>query len=177
METMKAIKNRQSCRAYKEEQITEQELQTILETANAAPVSMGKFDEVRLTVVQNQGLMKKLDAAGAKFFGNPDMHPLYNAPTVIIVSAAVTDIQKNPSPYCNAACVVENIAVAATDLGLGSVYLLGAVIALGLDLELSKEFKVPEGFVPASAIAVGKPAMALEERNLTVSKFKTEYLK
>jgi FMN reductase (NADPH) len=85
METMKAIINRQSCRAYTGEQLTESELQTILKAANAAPVAFGYYDEVKLTVIQNPALLAKIDAAGATFFGNPNLKVRYNAPTLILV--------------------------------------------------------------------------------------------
>lgn len=177
METLKAIKNRQSCRAYTGEQITESELQTILEAANAAPVGMGKYEDVRLTVVQNKDLLAKLDAAGAVFFGNPDMHPLYGVPTVILVSNKIADPKQSAVAYSNAACLVENMALAATELELGNVYLMGAVMALAMNAELCKEFNIAEGFVPTSAIAVGKAAAPAQERSLTTTKIVTDYLK
>ena len=177
METRKALALRQSCRAYNGEQISESELTTILEAANAAPVGMKKYENVKLTVIQNKELLGKLDAAGAKFFGNPDMHPLYGAPTVILVSVIAPDNPQNHVSYCNAACIIENMALAATDLGLGSVYLMGTIIAMAMDQELSKEFGVPQGFVPASAIAIGKGAAALEERTFTLDRIETEYLR
>lgn len=177
METMTTIANRQSCRAYTGEQISENELQTILEAANAAPVGMKKYENVKLTVVQNKELLDELDAAGAKFFGRPDAHPTYGAPTVILVSSIEPENAQNPSSYCNAACIIENMTLAATDLGLGSVYLLGVITALGKDPELCKKFKVPKGFIPASALAIGKSAAPLEKRHLADSKIEVEIIR
>ena len=107
METMKAIASRQSCSTYTGEQITDDELQTILKAANAAPIGMGKFEEVKLTVIQNKDLLNKFDSTGAKFFGNPESHPLYGAPTVILVSAINPGNAHTFVSYCNAACIVE----------------------------------------------------------------------
>jgi nitroreductase len=177
METLKAIENRQSCRAYTGEQVTEGDLQTILKAANAAPVGMGKYEDVRLTVVQNKELLAKLDGVGAVFFGNPDMHPLYGAPTVIIVSNKIADPKQSAVAYSNAACVVENMALASTELGLGNVYLMGAVMALAMNADLCKEFNIAEGFVPTSAIAVGKAATPAKIRTLTTTKIATDYLR
>lgn len=177
METMKTIAMRQSCREYTGEQLTEAELSTVLEAANASPVGMGKFEDMMLTVVQKKDLLEKLDQAGAKFYGNPDMHPLYGAPTVIIASARDTGSDRRMVGFCNAACMVENMALAATDLGLGSVYLLGSIMALGADADLKKDMKIPVDFIPASAIALGATAQPLKERDLTVTKITVDYLK
>lgn len=177
METMKAIAGRQSCRAYTGEQITDEELQVLLKAANAAPVSMGKFDEVKITVIQNTEILAKLDAIGAAFFGNPEIHPLYGASTVILVSGASAESMQNISAYCNGSAIVENMALAATELGLGSVYLLGAILALAKNPELYAEFKIPDGFFPVAALAVGKAAMPLKEKELTVSKIATDIVK
>lgn len=177
METMKTIAMRQSCREYTGEQLTEAELSTVLEAANASPVGMGKFEDMMLTVVQKKDLLEKLDQAGAKFYGNPDMHPLYGAPTVIIASARDTGSDRRMVGFCNAACIVENMALAATDLGLGSVYLMGSIMALGADADLKKDMKIPVDFIPASAIALGATAQPLKERDLTVTKITVDYLK
>ncbi len=177
MELMKAIATRQSCRAYTGEQLTENQLHTVLEAANAAPVGMGKYDEVKLTVIQNKELLARLDDVGAKFFRNPEVRPTYGAPTVILVSAIIPKSQNNPSSYCNAACIIENMSLAATDLGLGSVYLLGVAAALGLEPKLAEELKVPKGFMPISALALGKSSITLKERELTDSKIVTDVLK
>lgn len=177
METMKTIAMRQSCREYTGEQLTEAELNTVLEAANASPVGMGKFEDMMLTVVQKKDLLEKLDKAGAKFYGNPDMHPLYGAPTVIIASARDTGIDRRMVGFCNAACMIENMALAATDLGLGSVYLMGSIMALGADAELKKDMKIPADFIPASAIALGATAQPLKERDLTVTKITVDRIK
>jgi len=177
MELMKAIEERQSCRAYTGEQITDNALQKILEAANAAPVAMGKYDDVRLTVVQDKELLTKLDAAGAKYFRRPDARPTYGAPTVILVLSKLPESPQNPVPYSNAACFVENMSLAATDLGLGSVYLMGAILGAAADPALCKELKVPEGFAPTSALAVGKPSAPLKNRSLTLNKVTVDYIK
>lgn len=189
MELMKAIANRQSCRLYTEEQIIESELQTILQAANAAPVAFGYYNEVKLTVIQNSELLAKIDAAGSALFGNPNIKIRYNAPTLILVStkirASVPPVFSSSSAgsedepmsfqYCNAACIIENMVLAATDLGLGNVYLMGVPAVLAANPELCAELKIPEGFMPASALAIGRAAKPLNERELTLSKIATEY--
>jgi nitroreductase len=185
MKTMEAITNRQSCRSYTEEQLTESELQTILQAANAAPLAFGGYDEIKLTVIQNKELLAKLDAAGAKLYGNPKLVRHF-APTLILVSFKTngrkpgflatffSEDKPDPYPYCNVGCIVENMALAATDLGLGNVILGGPPLVITMNPELSAELKIPQGFMPGTAIALGKAAMPLKERELTVAKMATD---
>lgn len=185
MKTMEAIANRQSCRAYTGEQLTESELQTILQAANAAPLAFGAYDEINLTVIQDAELLAKIDAAGAKLYGNPKLVRHF-APTLILVSCKMngrkpgflatffSEDKSDPYPYCNVACVVENMALAATDLGLGNVILGGPPLVFTTNPELSAELKIPDGFIPAIAIALGKATMPLKERKLTVAKIATD---
>lgn len=177
METMKTIAARQSCRAYTEEQITEKELQTILEAANAAPVSMGRYEEVKLTVIQNKEVIAKINSIVTEVLGNPEIIPTYNAPAIILVSAQITDDTQSSAAYCNAACIVENMALAAADLNLGSVYIFSVAAALAAKADYYKELKIPDGFIPVSALAVGKSKEPMLERTLTTSKFATDYLR
>lgn len=177
METMKTIAARQSCRAYTGEQISEGELQTILEAANAAPVGLGNYGEVELTVIQDQEIIAKIDDIASKFFGNPEMNPTYGASTLILVSAKMTDDALNSVAYCNAACIIENMMLATTDLGLGSVYLFAVAQALSTQKDFCKELKVPDGFMPVSATVVGKSSVPALERALTTSRIATEFLR
>ena len=107
--------------------------------------------------------------------GDPSLRPTYGAPTVILV--LVSRDSKQDAAYCNAACIVENMHLAATDLGLGSVYLLGCIRALQQDEALQRELKIPEAFFPASALAVGYCAETGHMRALTTDKIKTDYLR
>lgn len=170
METRKAIATRKSSRAYQPDQITEAELTTILQAANAAPVGMGKFESIKLTVIQNKALLEKINEATATLFQRPDTHATYGAPTVILVSGAEMNGPMAAVPYCNAAGIIENMAIAATDLGLGSVYLMGIIPAISADPTLCTALNIPAGFVPCSAIALGYATEAPEERELTTAK-------
>lgn len=173
METLKAIFTRQSVRSYAAEQISREDLEIILKAACAAPVANGKFEEVHLTVLQDQKLMDRITACAAKTTGNPDLKPFYGAPTVILVSS----FPGKNLVYANAACMIENMAIAAADRGLGSVYLWGFIDSLCKDTELLKELQLPEGFAPISAIAVGHPTTALTEREVSLEKVGITYLR
>ncbi len=159
METLQTIELRKSTRSYKEEQVSEDSLEKVLHAGCTAPIGGAQYDKLHITVIQDAALLEKMTSVTAKVFDKPNMKPFYGAPTVILVSAA-----KRETPnveYADAACIVENMHLAATDLGLGSVYLWGFLTAVTTDEELLKEFKLPEGFTPVSALALGYPTEPL----------------
>lgn len=167
METMKAIARRKSTRAYKQDQIPDDVLNSILAAGCAAPVGMGKYDSLHLTVIQNKEILKDISAGVAKAI-NMDTDPLYGAPTVVLVSskgAAMPGID-----YANTGCILENMMLAATDKGISSVFLWGAAVCAGSDAELQKRLAVPEGFKPIGSVALGYSAEASDqaEKELTV---------
>lgn len=156
METMKAIAKRKSTRDFKPDQISETALDTILNAGCAAPVGMRAYDTLQLTVVQDANLLKKLSDTAIKAMKREDGNIYYGAPTVVIVSS-----KKPAAPgldYANAACIVENMLLAATDAGVDSVYIFGTVAAFQADAGLLKELDIPEGFFPVSSVALGYAA-------------------
>ncbi len=177
MEILKTIKTRISTRSYKSEQITNEELDKVLFAANAAPVGNGLYENVHLTVVQNEELLHKMVKSTAEVSNNPDANPFYGAPTVIIVSCRVTDPAKISSAYANAGCIIENMSLAATDIGLGSVYLLGFIRAGAINDSLKKELGIPENFNPVSAMTLGYPTEKLVERDIPTNRISTNYIR
>lgn len=162
METLQAIELRKSTRAYQSQQISDELLGKVVLTGQIAPIAGAEYDSLHITVVQNEALLEKMTAAAAKAFDKPNMKPFYGAPTLIIVSGAKRKVPY--VEYADAACIVENMHLAATDLGLGSVYLWGFIDSLNADPSLVKELELPEGFAPLSALTVGYPAQPLTER-------------
>lgn len=162
MEMMKVIAMRKSTRGYKPEQISDDSLNNIINAGCAAPVGSGAYNSVHLTVIQNSNLLNKINKTAANVFGTPDADPLYGAPTLIIVSALPNEQFPNIE-LANSGCIIENMALAATDAGIGSVYILGALYAFKADKDLLKELDLPEGFVPVSGIALGYPIKPLSQ--------------
>lgn len=167
METRKTFAKRHSTRSFQPGQIPENALEAVLDAAGAAPVGMKKYETLRLTVVQNKELIAKISAAAAAIRGVPGQDIFYGAPTVILVSSKPTEVPG--LDYSNAACLVENMLLAATDLELGNVYVFGG-LAAGLRAEkaLLAELGIPEGFFPLDAVALGYPTEPLTaEKNLS----------
>ena len=120
MKLAEAINSRKSIRSYTGEIISDAELKEILNAAYAAPVGRGKYETLALTVITNKELLGKIDANCAAVFGDPKIHPLYGAPMMILVSTELIGTPKDNVPYSNAACVVENMALKAVELGVGA---------------------------------------------------------
>lgn len=177
MNMMEAICARKSVRSYTGDPVTEDQLTVILKAANAAPVGMGQYDAVYLTVITNPELLAKIDAAGAAMFGKPDIHPIYNAPMLVVVSA------KRPAPhmtnvsYSNAAIIVQNMALAATELGIGACHIWGAAMAIDMDSELVKELNIPEDFMVCCAITLGQTDDRYEAREIPSDRISCNIIK
>jgi nitroreductase len=154
MELIEAIARRHSTRAYTTEQLSEQALQAILLAGSAGPVGMGKYEDVHLSVVQDSELLTRISKAAAAARGTDD-DPLYAAPTLIVISHAPTIPNLD---YVNVASIAENMALAATALGVGSVIIWSSAIGIAADAELSAAIGFPNGFKPLLGIVFGIPA-------------------
>lgn len=177
MNTLEAIYSRRSIRNFNGERISQDKLSEILRTAYAAPVSRAMYDTLSLTVIENKDILAKWEKAMADAVGNPDMHPFYSAPTVILVSSAMPNAALNNVNYSNAATLVQNMALAATELGVGACHIWGAVGVLNGNTELIKELCVPEGMVPCCAIALGEFDGVYELRETMENRIATNYVK
>lgn len=62
-------------------------------------------------------------------------------------------------------CILENMQLAATDIGLGSVYLWALLNRIPQSPQFVASLELPEGFKPVSALALGYPAKPLEKRS------------
>lgn len=169
MNTLDAICSRKSVRSYTGEQISDEDLQKILLAANAAPIAMGSYGDVHLTVITDQEMLAKIDAAGAALFGQPDMHPLYGAPTFVLISAKVAEDTPQPAAnvaFSNAAIVAENMALEAVELGIGTCHIWGAIRGVNTNPELVAELGLPEGFMPCCGVILGKTEETYEVREV-----------
>lgn len=65
METLNTLICRHSVRTYTGDAVSASDLEKLLKAANAAPVGMGLYDQVHLTVVNNQYFIANADTATA----------------------------------------------------------------------------------------------------------------
>lgn len=88
-----ALRTRRSIRSYKPEQITDEELRTVLEAGTWAPTGMG-FQDPWIVAVQNPQLKEKLSRMNREFLGT-DSDPFYGAPTYVLVFASRPEKWRN----------------------------------------------------------------------------------
>lgn len=155
MDTTTTLLSRKSVRSYTGEAISAAEMEAVLQAAQAAPVGRGLYENVHLTVIQNPELLKEIDAKAAQAFGRADSHPLYGAPALVLVSAKNEAGQLSNVEYSNAAIIVQNMALQATELGIGCCHIWGAVRAINADAQLGGKLQLPAGFVPCCGITLG----------------------
>ena len=78
------MRQRRSCRAYQDRQISLEEMETVIEAGAWAPSGMGR-QPVLFVAVQDKATRDTLSRLNAHFLGKPDMDPFYGAPTVVVV--------------------------------------------------------------------------------------------
>lgn len=151
-----ALIQRRSIRAYKPEQITDDELKTILEAGTWAPTGMGRQDPW-IVAVQNPELLKKLSKTNAAFLG-VDTDPFYGAPTYVLVFGSDPAVWANSVP--DGSLVLGNMMNAAHAIGLGSCWINREreMFATEEGKALMKEFGLPDGLIGIGALALGYPA-------------------
>lgn len=155
---LKAIQDRRSIRAYENRQITDEQLAALLAAATQAP-SANNSQPWHFSVVQNAALLEEIEQEANRVTGR-SVSIFFHAPTVIFLSA-------NPEGRYSAldcGIAVENIALAAVGLGLGSVILGRPRDAFGGEKkdEIKKLLKFPQGYELMIAIAIGFPAATKE---------------
>lgn len=119
-ETLQDLRTRRSCRKYRPEQISNEELEQILEAGTYAPTGMGKQSPV-IVAVQDKETRDLLSKMNAGIMGN-DMDPFYGAPTVLIVLAE----RKIPTHVDDGNLVIGNLLNAAHAIGVDSCYIYRA---------------------------------------------------
>ncbi len=117
-ETLKVLEERRrSCRKFKPDMITEEELNAVIRAGTYAPTGMGKQSPI-IIAVTNKELRDELAKVNAQIVGW-DIDPFYGAPVVLIVLA-----DKSSKTYKeDGSLVIGNMLNAAESLGLGSIWI------------------------------------------------------
>ena len=150
MDFYDVLSKRVSTRKFTDEKISEEDIKILLDAANKAPIAMGQYDSSRLTIIEDRDFIKEISQEYKNFTGK-DSDALYDAPVFIIFSSN----KDNTSKYEDAGCVLENIALAATNLNLGSCYIRGLVNKLGNEAKYIDKLILDRGYYPVSGIIVG----------------------
>ena len=155
METnfLEIIRTRRSYRSYKPGQITDEQLNAVLEAGTYAPTSRG-LQSPFIVAVQNAELLKHLARMNAEVMG-VTTNPYYDAPTYVLVFVP-TDA---PNGVQDASLVLENMMLAAHAQGLGSCWIHREreMFETEEGKELMAQWGLPEGLVGIGALALGYP--------------------
>ncbi|MCC8042966.1 MAG: nitroreductase family protein [Oscillospiraceae bacterium] len=159
MDAIEAVLTRKSIRKYTGENISEENLRTILEAAVSGPTCANTRDWQFIVVRDRETLNKMADANGRP------AEPLRNADVGILV---LGDLDRAFSPakdywIIDGAIAGQNICIAAHGLGLGAVWLGTYPQAERVD-NLKRLFDLPDNVIPHSIIALGVPAESGREK-------------
>ncbi len=152
-EALNVLLERRSVRAYKPEQITDAELQSVLSAGLSAPSAINRQPTV-LLVVQDKETIKKLSELNAAVMGK-DIDPFYGAPTVI----AVLSDRRVPTYIEDGSLVLGNLLNAAQALGLGSCWINRAreVFEMPEAREMLREKGIGDEYIGIGHCILGYP--------------------
>lgn len=151
--TIQDLMTRRSIRKYKPEQITREELETVLNAGMCAPTAMNKQSPI-IVAVQNKddiAYLSKLNAAVKGMAGDP----FYGAPTVLVVLADA----ENANAVPDGSLVLGNLMNAAHAIGLGSCWINRAreVFATDEGKALLKKWGIEGDYIGVGNCIIGYP--------------------
>ena len=157
--TIEDLKTRRSIRKFKDEQITDEELKTILETGTYAPTARGA-QSPKIVVIQNPETIKEFSAWNRSYFPvevSEDMDPFYGAKTLLIVLAD----SEMPTYVEDGSSVLAVLVNAAHAVGVGSW--ARDEFASEKGKALLKEWGIPESYEGIGHVVLGYPDMEAPE--------------
>ena len=146
-----SLKQRRSCRKYTSQQISEQELDSILEAGLYAASGMNKQASI-MVAVTNQQLIAELSAMNASIMG-VDSDPFYGANCVVIVFADST-----VRTYLeDGSLSLGNMMNAAHAIGVSSCWIHRAkqMFETKRGKELMKQWNIDEKYVGIGNLILG----------------------
>ena len=160
MDTLEAIHSRRSIRQYKETPVPDDLLNKVLEAARWAP-SWANSQCTRYVVVKDPATKEKLSETLSH--GNPGATAIKNAPIAIVACAELkksgfykgtVSTEKGEWHMFDTGIAMENLALAAHALGLGTVH-VGYIVDYKKVAEI---LELPEGVVAVEMTPLGFPA-------------------
>ena len=158
-DVIKTIESRRSIREYRNEQISREELDTILKAGTFAPSGMGQQASI-LVAVQDPTVIAQMSGLNAAVMGM-DIDPFYGAPTVVVVFAdrnRLTCIE-------DGSLVIGSMMLAASSIGVDSCWIHRAKETFETEEgeKLKKQWGVPENYTGVGNCILGYRAGELPE--------------
>ncbi|MDR1643677.1 MAG: nitroreductase family protein [Clostridiales bacterium] len=155
-EALQVLKERRSIRKFKPGQITQEELDAVLEAGTYAPTAGGKQTPI-IVAAQDPETVAKLDEMNAAVInggkGGASLHPYYGAPTILLV----LEPEDAMVPDLDSASVACNLVNAAYAVGLGSCWIHRAKDMFASDegKELLEKWGLPKTLKGVCSVALG----------------------
>ena len=159
-ETIQTIATRYSCRSYTGESIEAEKIEAMAKAAVQSPSAMNQ-QPWQIIVIEDKALLDEMDVTTMEMLSQMEDTSMYdrimgrggklfyNAPCMFIVAKKLeTDL--------DCGIVTENIALAASSLGLGNV--ICGLARLMFNTEKGEEYKaklIPEGYEFGMSVLVG----------------------
>ena len=166
--TVSDIMNRRSIRKYKPEQISREELDTVLQAGICAPTVMNRQSPL-VIAVQNKEVRDRLSRMNAAVLGT-DSDPFYGAPTVVVVLADAN----SPHAVQDGSLVMGNLMNAANAIGLGSCWINRAKEMFAT--EEGKQLLAQWG-VEGDVIGVANCILGYPDKNPAIKPRKPDYIR
>lgn len=150
MDALEAIMSRRSIRRFADEPVSEEQIQTVLRAAQAAP-SAGNQQPWRFIVLTERDTLAAVAAT------SPYARMLPEAAVGIVVCGDTAGLKHEGMWQQDCSAAVENALLAAHAIGLGGVW-LGYYPKLERVAPLKELLGIPEGVEPLAVLAIGHPA-------------------
>ncbi|MBQ3519036.1 MAG: nitroreductase [Clostridia bacterium] len=160
-QTIRDLLQRRSIRQFKDEQVSEELLDIVLEAGTFAPTGMNRQSPL-MVAVQNKETIEILRKMNAAILGNPDADPFYGAPIIIVVFA-----YKNVRTYReDGSLVIGNLCNAAHAVGLGACWIHRAKEEFETEegKALMKEWGIAENYEGIGHCILGIPSVIPETK-------------
>lgn len=172
MDTIQTILNRISTRQYSDREISDLDLQTILEAGMSGPSCVNARDWSFIVVRDSDTLNKMADANGRP------AQPLRSAKLGILICGDLERAFSGAPDYwvVDGSIAAQNMILAASALGIGSVW-LGTWPQMDRVEKQAELFGLPETQIPHSIIAFGYPAEPSTKEKLIFEPDRVHYEK
>ena len=157
MNTLEAIHKRRSIRKFTSQKISQQQLDILLKAAMMAPTARN-CQEWEFILIREKEMLQKLMQV------HPHAQMLSTADCALVVCANTQ--REWEAGYWTGDCgaSTQNILLAATELGIGSVW-LGVYPNKQRMQDLAQVLKLPQEILPFNIIALGYPDETKEDVN------------
>lgn len=166
MEALECIKTRRSIRKFKEEPVSRETIQSIIEAAAMAP-SWKNTQISRYTIVEDKAVLENIaDNCVLDFEFN--QKTIKRAPQLVVVSmiekrcgyekdGSYTTSKEDRWEMFDAGIASQTFCLAAHDLGVGTV-----ILGIFDEAKIAEAIQLPEGQKVAALIAMGYPNQECE---------------